>query len=1138
MTLKMKLTSLIASFTLVIGLMLMGVFAVNQATVNMGGSINFTATDVYARVTGKIENAQGEYADKELPPLEFSAENDTPDQSEWSGLNLLFDDDATPIVITVKVENLAKDRKLTASLTDNTATNENLVKDLKQDGVTYTSGETKELIQSTGHGTSTTTYVITFSIADRNNSLPQMDFEFDVNLVDESALPPVNYSDLGYEFKVTSSNTVELSHYDGTESVLIIPDKVSRNEEGDWITGKDYSVTTILDGYDWGSAIEGYGYLTKIVFPSTIERIGDYALFQRTPGVLEEVDLSKCINLKSIGYCAFEQDFAGDEEIQEKSIIIKGLNNCVSLENIEARAFSGCVIDSYLDFSNFENLTNIGEFAFRGCYGITGIDIGQNVECIGSCAFTDNYNLIETINVDANNTTYYSQDNCIIEATTGSLIKGCKNSIIPSNIKSIGEEAFRDCTGLTGTLDLSNCTSLTSIGEMAFSGCSGLTSIILPSNLTSIGNSAFSGCSNLQPSVTEQGVKYLGNSDNPYLVLWDGTDITSTTYTVNNNCRFIYDSAFSGCSGLTSITLPSSLTSIGSYAFSGCSGFISLDFTNCTSLASIGDWAFNSCHGLASISLSSSLASIGDSAFYNCSGLKELDLSNCISLTSIGIRAFYGCSKLTELDLSNCTSLTSIGIQAFYNCSGLTSITLPSSLTSIGSSAFYNCRALTEINYNAESIPDLRLNNGVFSYAGQNGSGITVNFGEGVKNIPAYLFYSNSNISRLNFSSTIESIGTCAFLGCSGLTSITLSSSLISIGDSAFSGCSNLQPSVTEQGVKYLGNSDNPYLVLWDGSDITTSTYTVNENCKIIYYEAFEDCSGLTSITLPSSLTSIGGSAFSYCSGLTSITLPSSLTSIGDYAFRYCTGLTEVDLSQCTSLASIGDSAFNGCHGLTSITIPERVTSIGDWAFSDCINLQPSATEQGVKYLGNSDNPYLVLWDGADITSTTYTVNNNCRFIYDSAFSGCSGLTSITLPSSLTSIGDSAFEDCSGLTSITLPSSLTSIGDSAFYNCSGLTSIDLSNCISLASIGDSAFEDCGGLTSIDLSNCTSLTSIGGSAFYGCTNLTSIVFPNSTGWYYTTSLSDTTGTSMDMTNPYRNATWLTDGYSENYFKRNA
>ena len=324
--------------------------------------------------------------------------------------------------------------------------------------------------------------------------------------------------------------------------------------------------------------------------------------------------------------------------------------------------------------------------------------------------------------------------------------------------------------------------------------------------------------------------------------------------------------------------------------------------------------------------------------------------------------------------------------------------------------------------------------------------------------------------------------------------------------------------------------------------------------------------SGITSIELPSSLTSIGNGAFSYCGELTSITLPSSLTSIGGSAFWYC-------------------------RGLTSITLPSSLTSIGRSAFSGCTNLQPSATDQGVKYLGNSDNSYLVLWDGMGITTSSYTINEKCKIICDDAFDRCSGLTSITFPSSLTSIGSSAFSDCSGLesiiveegnlvyhsadnclietesntlmlgcknsiipsyitsigsyafygcsglTSISLPSTLTSIGSYAFYGCSGLTSISLPS--TLTSIGNSAFSGCSGLTgALDLSNCTSLTSIGGFAFYNCSNLDSITFPNTTGWYATTSSTATSGTPMDMSNPTQNATWLTDTYDNYYFKRNA
>ena len=216
------------------------------------------------------------------------------------------------------------------------------------------------------------------------------------------------------------------------------------------------------------------------------------------------------------------------------------------------------------------------------------------------------------------------------------------------------------------------------------------------------------------------------------------------------------------------------------------------------------------------------------------------------------------------------------------------------------------------------------------------------------------------------------------------------------------------------------------------------------------------------------------------------------------------------------------------------------MTSIGNSAFSGCTNLQPSAIDQGVSYLGNSENPYLVLWDGTDITTSSYTVNEKCKIIYYSAFIDCSGLTEVDLSqcTNLTSIGGEAFRNCSGLTEVNLSNctSLTSIGDWAFSYCSRLTSITLPS--SLISIGDHAFDSCSGLTEIDLSNCTSLTSIGSGVFYDCNNLARVTFPNTTGWYATTSSTATSGTDLDMSDPEQNATWLTGDYRDYYFKRNA
>ena len=211
---------------------------------------------------------------------------------------------------------------------------------------------------------------------------------------------------------------------------------------------------------------------------------------------------------------------------------------------------------------------------------------------------------------------------------------------------------------------------------------------------------------------------------------------------------------------------------------------------------------------------------------------------------------------------------------------------------------------------------------------------------------------------------------------------------------------------------------------------------------------AFEYCSSLTSLTLPSSVNEIGIYAFHGCSGLTSLTLPSSVTSsIRDYIFdglKECNYFIDSDLE--TYLAHTHDwkyipvdeiKYYHNGQELTKLEIPSGVDKIGSYSFYKGVNL------------------------------TSLTIPSSVTSIDRSAFEGCSGLTSLTLPSSVTAIGGSAFEGCSGLTSLALPSSVTAIGGSAFEGCSGLTSLALPS--SVTAIGGSAFEGCSGLTSIYVS---------------------------------------------------------------------
>ena len=305
----------------------------------------------------------------------------------------------------------------------------------------------------------------------------------------------------------------------------------------------------------------------------------------------------------------------------------------------------------------------------------------------------------------------------------------------------------------------------------------------------------------------------------------------------------------------------------------------------------------------------------------------------------------------------------------------------------------------------------------------------------------------------------VTSINYNAFYHCSGLTSIKIGNNVTSIGSSAFGGCSGLTSITIPDSVTSIGS------------------YT------------FSGCSGLTSIAIPDSVTSIGDSAFSGCSGLTSITIPDSITSIGNSAFGYCSGLTSITIPD--SITSIGDSAFSGCSGLTSITIPDRVTSIGEDAFGWCcdlVNINVSSKNSKYHSQGNCiiETATKVLVVGCK--NSIIPNDGSVTSIGNSAFSGCSGLTSIAIPDSVTSIGNSAFSGCGGLTSITIPDGVTSISKWAFYNCSGLTSITIGNCVT--SIGNSAFSGCSGLTSITIPD--GVASISKWAFYNCSGL-KIVF---------------------------------------------
>ena len=314
------------------------------------------------------------------------------------------------------------------------------------------------------------------------------------------------------------------------------------------------------------------------------------------------------------------------------------------------------------------------------------------------------------------------------------------------------------------------------------------------------------------------------------LVKWPCDKIpTNGHVTIPNSVTSIGSSAFWNCDSLTSITIPNSVTSIGWYAFLGCSSLKSITIPN--SVTSIGWYAFYQCSSLSSIVIPNSVTNIEKEAFYGCSSLSSITIPN--SVKTIGDGAFERCKSLTSITIPN--SVRYIGKSAFAGCSSLSSITIPNSVTSIGKGAFLGCKSLSSI-----VIPN------------------------SVTSIGNGAFYECSKLSSITIPNSVTSIGEGAFLGCKSLSSIVIPNSVTSIGKGAFYECSSL------------------------------SSITIPNSVTSIGDETFYKCSSLSSITIPNSVTSIGFQAFYECSKLSSITIPNSVTSIGSYAFSYCNSLQEI----------------------------------------------------------------------------------------------------------------------------------------------------------------------------------------------------------------------------------------------------
>jgi hypothetical protein len=601
-----------------------------------------------------------------------------------------------------------------------------------------------------------------------------------------------------------------------------------------------------------------------------------------------------------------------------------------------------------------------------------------------------------------------------------------------------------------------------------------LVSINFPA-LISIGNNAFSNNPLLREITMPDTVETIGNnafSNNPLL---REITIPETVETIGNN-------AFGGCSDLT-VTIYTDIVKNWTPVFDNTLRLTVIFRNTVTSIASS---AFLNNTGLVSIWIPESVASIGNQAFFGCTALAAINVDHenehYVSIDGVlynhEISTLIVCPAGKIGTVAIPLSVTTIMVNAFSGCTGIRAVNIPVNVETIGNNAFFGCTDITV------TISTNHIRNWRSIFTGT--TGLYVIFIDGVTSIGDNAFSGITGLVSVIIPNSVTAIGASAFSGCTGLISIRIPNSVTAIGASAFSGCTGLTSATILTGVSVIGDS------------------------------AFMGCISLTAINIPGSVNTIGNSAFQNSTGLTTVNIVNGVTSIGNSAFSGCTGLTSITIP--VSMTSIGNSAFSGCIRLTEVTIPANVSNIGTGVFSGTTNIT-------VRIRTNHIRDWRPVFSNMTVTGTGFTtglriiLESTIRSIDNSAFSGLTGLTSVTIPTSVTNIGNSAFSGCTRLANITIPENVVTMGTAVFSGITNLTVRIQTNNITtwssifsnmttnglttglivilednITSIGVSAFSGLPGMTSITIPD--GVLSIGTSAFQGNTRLNNVVIPGS------------------------------------------